>query len=640
MGRWMRWLAPLLVVLMVAAACGDDDDDDDGGGATETSAAATETTAGGGGTETTAGATETTTAVETGGAETILGSGIPSGDACENVSLDDVPGVSDTEIRVGGIVAVTDPTGSPYETSVDGLLAYFKGVNDAGGVCGRQLKYVRTIDDQAAVSRNLLGARELVEEDDVFAIAPVMTQSFGGADYLVEQGVPTFGWNIQIQWSRGDNLFAEKGSYLCLDANVCQTGTNIYVAQELFGVTRVAGLAYGSSPQSASCGQLLTTSFEKFGPAAGVELAFVDDSLSFGFTPEALGPTLDRLREENVELLFTCMDFNANLRILTAMQNAGLSTGMYWPNGYEQTVLDEFGPQIQNPVYTAVEFRPFEANPSPGLTAYLNSMEANDLPKSEYTLTGWINADLLVTGIRAAAQDDGTFDRASVVDAINALPVYTAGGIMPGHVWAKEHADGPSTACMAFLRVDGPNRAYVSETPDTPWTCLDPETLEPSSAELMTFGDEDTGLSTEGVQGTEEAEQSGPANAGQPDDPAAAEAAIKELVVGYLASQSADERLALVANGDSIREQVTANFRAGLTLEPIDTEVTFTGPTTADVKHGISLNGSVLQGITSTAYVVEVDGTWLYHPFAVCDGITQAGNAADGAACLEAAEAP
>ena len=67
------------------------------------------------------------------------------------------------------------------------------------------------------------------------------------------------------------------------------------------------------------------------------------------------------------------------------MQDAGLTTGMYWPNGYEQGVLDEFGPQIKNPVYTAVEFRPFEAKPSPGLTAYLNSMEANDIPTSEYT---------------------------------------------------------------------------------------------------------------------------------------------------------------------------------------------------------------------------------------------------------------
>jgi hypothetical protein len=321
------------------------------------------------------------------------------------------------------------------------------------------------------------------------------------------------------------------------------------------------------------------------------------------------------------------------------MQNAGLTTAMYWPNGYDQQALDEIGGEIKNPVYTGVEFRPFEVKPSPGMTAYLNSMEANDLPVSEYTLTGWINADLLVTGIRAAAQDDGMFDRKSVIDAINALPTYSAGGIVPGFVWADEHGVTGSTACTAFLRVDGAAKQYVSDTPTTPWTCFDPKTLDPATAEPKSFGDEDTGLSTEAVQGTETAENTG-GTAEQPDDPAQATADIQALVVRYLAAQTPDERIALTANGESIREPLTKTFRAGLQLEPVNTQVTFTGTTTADVKYGIKLNGQELAGITSTGYVVNVNGTWLYHPFAVCDGITQGGDATTGAACLAAAKAP
>src|SRR4029079_9214956 len=101
-----------------------------------------------------------------------------------------------------------------------------------------------------------------------------------------------------------------------------------------------------------------------------------------------------------------------------------------------------------------------------------------------------------------------------------------------------------------------------------------------------------------------------------------------------------DERLTYVANGDSIRDPVTKTFRAGLQLEPLNIKVTFTGTTTPDISSGIKLNGTELQGITSTAYVVNVNGTWLYHPFAVCDGITQSGDAATGAACLAQAKAP
>jgi branched-chain amino acid transport system substrate-binding protein len=636
----MRWLAPLSVVLLIAASCGDDDDDT-GAVSDTTAAASTETTAAAGPTATTA-AGVTTPSVATGGPETILGSGIPSGDNCPKASITGVPGVTDTEIRIGGIAGVTNPTGNPYEDGAKGLLAYIKGVNDAGGVCGRQLKYTETIDDQSATSRNLLAARRLVEESDVFAVAPVMTQAFGGAKYLVENNVPTFGWNIQVEWTTGDNLFGEKGSYLCfqpVNAPTCPTGLWPYVAGELLGGTKVAGLSYGSSPQSASCGDAHEASFTTFGAALGVTLAFKDQSLAFGFTPEALGPTIDRIRAEGVDVVITCMDLGANIRILQAMQDAGLTTGMYWPNGYDQNAIEEFGSAIKNPVYTGVEFRPFEVTPSPGMEAYQNSMKANGLPLSEYTLSGWVNADLLVTGIRAAAQADGTFDRKSVVDAINALPPYTAGGIMPGFIWSIDHSQGYSTACTSFLRVDGANKQYVSETPDTPWTCFDTETgSDPTTAELKSFGDEDFGLSTEAVQGT-----AAPANTGgtaeQPDDPAAATAEIQTLVDAYITAPTAEARLAVTANGDSIAEFVVPTFVAR-PLKALNTQVTFTGKTTADVKYGIELNGVELKGITSTAYVVNVDDTWLYHPFAVCDGITAAGDAARGAACLAAAKAP
>jgi ABC-type branched-subunit amino acid transport system substrate-binding protein len=635
MRRFIRWCAPLVVVLMVATACGDDDDDAAGGDGTSATTAAGETGS------TAAGEGPATTAVATSGAETILGSGIPSGDACPKAEVTGVPGVTDTEILIGGIVGVTNPVGNPYDDSPKGLLAYIKGVNDAGGVCGRQLKYVATVDDQSATSRNLLAARQLVEEDGVFAIAPMMTQSFGSAKYLVENNVPTFGWNIQVEWTTGTNLFAEKGSSICfqpVNAPTCPTGLWPYVTGEVLNGTRVASLSYGSSPQSASCGDAQEESFKTFATEGGVTFAFKDQSLAFGFTPESLGPTIDRIRSEGVDVVITCFDLASNVRVLQAMQDAGLSTGMYWPNGYDQSALDEVADVIENPVYTGVEFRPFEVNPSPGMTAYLNTMKANDLPISEYTLTGWINADLLVSGIRAAAQQDGTFDRKSVVDAINALPTYSAGGIVPGYVWADDHGVKPSTACTAFLRVDPATKSYVSDTPTTPWTCMDPETLDPATAELKSFGDEDTGLSTNAVSGTAEPAQEDEV-AEQPADPAAATTEIQAVVAGYAGAASAEERLAVIANGESIAEPITRTF-VQRPIEATNIQVTFTSATTADVKYGIKLNGQELAGITQTAYVVAVDGTWYYHPFAACDGITAAGDATTGAECLAAAKAP
>jgi hypothetical protein len=74
-------------------------------------------------------------------------------------------------------------------------------------------------------------------------------------------------------------------------------------------------------------------------------------------------------------------------------------------------------------------------------------------------------------------------------------------------------------------------------------------------------------------------------------------------------------------------------------VEPVDTKVTFTGKDTADVSFGISLGGKVLDGITSTAYVVNVGGTWLWHPLAACDGVSQT-NPDLGPQCIMDAKVP
>src|SRR5262245_42040946 len=106
----------------------------------------------------------------------------------------DRPGVTDTEIKVGGVASVTNPLGGTYADAFDGAAAYFDQVNKAGGVHNRQIKLEAQRDDNAQASRNKSETRALVESDGVFAVVPVATISFAGAKYLVDNKIPTFGW--------------------------------------------------------------------------------------------------------------------------------------------------------------------------------------------------------------------------------------------------------------------------------------------------------------------------------------------------------------------------------------------------------------------------------------------------------------
>ncbi len=79
------------------------------------------------------------------------------------------PGVTDTEILIGGVFALSGQfrlVTEPYER---GMRAVFNATNDAGGIHGRKIRWI-VEDDSYQPARALAGARKLVERDGVFAI--------------------------------------------------------------------------------------------------------------------------------------------------------------------------------------------------------------------------------------------------------------------------------------------------------------------------------------------------------------------------------------------------------------------------------------------------------------------------------------
>src|SRR5215207_9567460 len=75
------------------------------------------------------------------------------------------PGANDTEIKIGNIMPYSGPA-SAY--GVIGRLeqAYFKALNDAGGIAGRKINYT-TYDDGYSPPKTVEQARRLVEQDRV-----------------------------------------------------------------------------------------------------------------------------------------------------------------------------------------------------------------------------------------------------------------------------------------------------------------------------------------------------------------------------------------------------------------------------------------------------------------------------------------
>lgn len=380
-----------------------------------------------------------------------------AGDLTTRVTVDQ-PGVTDDEIRVGGVASVTNPLGGPYDDAFDGVKAYFAMVNEGGGIYGRRLELVAERDDQ--VANNLAEVQGLLSQDDVFAVLPVTTLLFSGADALAAEGVPTFGWTINPEWQGPPNLFGDRGSTLCFD---CAFPIQPWLAREQ-GATKVGVLAY-NVPQSAGCADGVKNSFEKW-PTA--EIAFEDAALTYGVTD--LSVQVGKMKDAGVDFVTTCMDTNGVVALAREMDKQELDAVQYMPNGYDHELIGEYGDLFEGS-FVLTWFAPFEAeDPPKGMRDYFEWIDRTGGARSELSMSGWLSADLFYRGLVGAGPD---FSRQKVVDALNRIDLWTADQAIPGVDWTRAHTEVNPVGCYAISRVEGGAFRPQYAEPGRPFLCFD-----------------------------------------------------------------------------------------------------------------------------------------------------------------------
>ncbi len=100
------------------------------------------------------------------------------------------PGVTDTEIVIGSWGPQDGPAGA-YGVIDRTLDAYFKKVNDDGGINGRKIRFIYE-NDSYQPAKTVAAVKKLVEEDKVFAMVGGLGTPNNAAvmDYLVQNNVP------------------------------------------------------------------------------------------------------------------------------------------------------------------------------------------------------------------------------------------------------------------------------------------------------------------------------------------------------------------------------------------------------------------------------------------------------------------
>lgn len=173
-------------------------------------------------------------------------------------------GVTDTEIKLGGTNPYSGPA-SAYGTIGRAELAYFKMVNEQGGVNGRTINFL-SLDDGYSPPRTVEQVRKLVEEEQVFFLTGTLGTPTNTAihDYVNAKGVPHVFINTGASkwadpqnhpWSIGWNLSYPNESRLYaqyLLENKPDAKIAILYQNDDYGKDYVHGLKAGLGDKAAS----------------------------------------------------------------------------------------------------------------------------------------------------------------------------------------------------------------------------------------------------------------------------------------------------------------------------------------------------------------------------------------------------
>jgi branched-chain amino acid transport system substrate-binding protein len=360
------------------------------------------------------------------------------------------PGVTNTSITVGSLATASGALAGGFAEVPDGAIAYFDAVNAAGGVDGRKIYLKYQADDTGSPTNDTTQARNLVEQDNVFAVVGIGTPFFDGASFFQAEGTPSFGYVVTQDWNNRSNLFGAYGSYL--DYTTSQPD-EIYVAQQLHAKS-VGVLAYGIAASSQDACESVVTGLK----GAGIHVGFEDVNFGLGANPTA---DVLAMKAAHVDMFVSCMEGSDNLAVDQAMQQNGM-TGVHsvWLDGYDRAYLQQ-DPSVMVGVIYLEQHVPFEAagqfpGKYPAMAQYLATMKKYE-PKWTYddsSFQGYLNAVQFVQGLKEEAATGQPLTQADLVATINKETSFTGGGLTPPVNWTNAHTSAVGPYCASFVEVE------------------------------------------------------------------------------------------------------------------------------------------------------------------------------------------
>lgn len=383
------------------------------------------------------------------------------------------PGVTNTGIKLGSTFARSGPVANISGPIEQGVRAYLREVNEAGGICGRRLNLVG-YDDGWNPQEGARLIRKLVEDDEVFFLS-VVPSSLGlqaATEYLKEKGVPAVGTSGLLE-----SQFKTPGIQWPVGASTGLSGVHVsvpFLVKER-QITKFAGFYVND----LEVGQLAAATVEDEVNRNGVRLCAALQGRALSATDYSSGwATILNESQRNCggppEYVFFLLDPSG---IIRAAKQASWRPTKGWgggPPAFLDLIPQQVGPGLsdENTPYQAQS--PYLPPIAPflnveGVQAYTKTVQKYygsgvDL-KNPFLEGGYCGAALTVEAIRQAGAAP---TRAKITAALDNLTNWSCGGLTRPITYRNDSHYGNRSLVGVRLEFQGNSWVWKPETCTAP----------------------------------------------------------------------------------------------------------------------------------------------------------------------------
>jgi branched-chain amino acid transport system substrate-binding protein len=361
------------------------------------------------------------------------------------------PGVTDTEIKIGSTNPYSGPA-SAYGTIGRAEAAYFKMINDQGGINGRKINFI-SLDDGYSPPRTVEQIRKLVEEERVLFLAGTLGTPTNSAIHkyinvkkvphiFVNTGATKWGDPKHFPWTMGFNLsYTAEGDIYAkyILANKPDAKIAILYQNDDYGKDYVKGLKDGLGDKAAKM-IVAEASYEVTDPTVDSQIVTLQASGADTFfdvtTPKFAAQAIRKAYDIGWKPLHILNNVSASVgAVLTPAgldKSVGLITAIY--------LIDPADPQWKN----NPAFKAYKA----WFEKYFPDGNIND----GFNVNGYVIAEGVVQILKMCGDD---LSRENVMKQMASLKDLEVPMMLPGITWSTGPDDFFLIESAQLARFDG-----------------------------------------------------------------------------------------------------------------------------------------------------------------------------------------